>query len=317
MKKVSLIIPIYNTNSYLHKCLSSAISQTYHNMEIICIDDGSTDGSDKILDEFAQKDQRIIAIHQKNTGESGARNAGLRIASGDYIGFMDCDDWIEANMYESLVNAIEQYNVDIAASSWIKEGEAYSLLIKNKYKVPRGIINQEQLMNYVYQRDAYQGFAYMWDKLYKRELIYNAKGNFVHFNEKLILGGDVLFLAQMLLNAQSAVYIDENFYHYRQKKMGGCHTENVRLRMDWIESYRMIIKMFETASVNEKILIWVKRFLAYHSSNVAEIAYMQKKRLELEKCQRIMKQYENEYMFTNELYPERIVRYKKIMQYKL
>lgn len=317
MKKVSLIIPIYNTNSYLHKCLSSAISQTYHNMEIICIDDGSTDGSDKILDEFAKKDQRIIAIHQKNTGESGARNAGLRIASGDYIGFMDCDDWIEANMYESLVNAIEQYNVDIAASSWIKEGEAYSLLIKNKYKVPRGIINQEQLMNYVYQRDAYQGFAYMWDKLYKKEILYNADGTLALFDEKLKLGGDVLFLAKVLMNTNRAIYIDRAFYHYYQRPTSGVHTKKVANLMDWLKSYQLVIEMFQKAAIDENIMIWVKRFLAYHSSNVAEIAYMQKKRLELEKCQRIMKQYENEYMLTNELYPERIVRYKKIMQYKL
>ena len=88
-KKVSVIIPVYNTLNYLNRCLESVVSQTYQNMEIICIDDGSTDGSEKIVDEFAAKDKRIIAIHQKNRGESNARNTGLRTATGDYIGFMD------------------------------------------------------------------------------------------------------------------------------------------------------------------------------------------------------------------------------------
>ena len=82
-RKVSLIIPVYNTVKYLRRCLESAVSQTYENMEIICVDDGSTDGSEKIVDEFAARDGRVIAVHQENRGESNARNTGLRIASGD------------------------------------------------------------------------------------------------------------------------------------------------------------------------------------------------------------------------------------------
>ena len=122
-KKVSLIVPVYNTKKYLRRCLESAVSQTYRNMEIICVDDGSTDGSGEIVDEFAARDSRVIAIHQKNSGESNARNNGLKISSGDYIGFMDCDDWIEPDMYECLAGALEQADADMAIAGFYREFE--------------------------------------------------------------------------------------------------------------------------------------------------------------------------------------------------
>ena len=98
---VSIIIPIYNTASYLRKCLDSAKNQTYTNLEIICVDDGSTDGSEKIVDEYLD-DERFVIIHKENGGESSARNTGLLKSTGDYIGFMDCDDWIEKDMKHLL-----------------------------------------------------------------------------------------------------------------------------------------------------------------------------------------------------------------------
>ena len=132
-RKVSLIIPVYNTVKYLRRCLESAVSQTYENMEIICVDDGSTDGSEKIVDEFAARDGRIIAVHQENRGESNARNTGLRIASGDYIGFMDCDDWIEPDMYECLVRELEEAGADMAIAGFYREFEETG---KTRIQVP-------------------------------------------------------------------------------------------------------------------------------------------------------------------------------------
>lgn len=119
MKKVSIIIPVYNTAKYLRRCLDSAKNQTYTNLEVICVDDGSTDGSEKIVDEYLD-DERFVIIHKDNGGESSARNTGLLKSTGDYIGFMDCDDWIEKDMYETLVEAIETNDVDMAAASWFK-----------------------------------------------------------------------------------------------------------------------------------------------------------------------------------------------------
>ena len=165
-RKVSLIIPVYNTVKYLRRCLESAVSQTYENMEIICVDDGSTDGSEKIVDEFAARDGRIIAVHQENRGESNARNTGLRIASGDYIGFMDCDDWIEPDMYEFLYHLLKANGADISICSHYRDKGGKSVA---KYA------SGEQ---FVFTRDeAVRALAvdkhvrnYMVDKLFKRSL---------------------------------------------------------------------------------------------------------------------------------------------------
>ena len=106
--KVSVVIPIWNTEKYLRKCLASVVNQTYKNLEIICINDGSPDNSLAILEEYAKKDSRIIIINQGNAGVSTARNRGLDIATGEYISFVDPDDWIESNTYESTVNLFEK-----------------------------------------------------------------------------------------------------------------------------------------------------------------------------------------------------------------
>lgn len=313
MKKISLIIPIYNTEKYLRRCLESAVGQTYQNMEIICVDDGSTDGSGKILDEFAAKSRRIVAVHQENRGESAARNAGLLMASGDYIGFMDCDDWIEKDMYESLVRLLEENEADIAVGSWIRETDTGSVCIKNKGIVEENVFGKDRLLNYIYQRDAYQAFAYMWDKLYKRETLTDKDGGLLLFREDLKLGGDVLYLAQAALNADKAVFTDKCFYHYRQRGDSGCHTVDLKKRMDWIRAYQIVIDLFNEKGVSETILVWIKRFMAYHCSNVAEIAYSQGDKNCFDRCRSLMKLYEKEYTVTNAEYPERTERYKRIM----
>lgn len=114
MKKVSIIVPIYNIKEYLERCVKSIQEQTYSNLEIILVDDGSTDGTGALCDELAKQDERIIVRHKENGGSSSARNVGLELATGDYIGFVDSDDYITSVMYEKLVSALERYQVNIA-----------------------------------------------------------------------------------------------------------------------------------------------------------------------------------------------------------
>lgn len=311
MKKVSIIIPVYNTVSYLNRCLDSVKNQTYKNLEIICVDDGSTDGSERIVDEYAKYDKRFKVIHKENKGESSARNIGLLNSTGDYIGFMDCDDWIETDMYQVLVDNIEQYGTDIAATGWFKSYDDKDIpMINNKY-VDTGIINNEQLLKYIYERDSYQGFAYMWDKLYRREIL-TVNNEIMLFDENIRLGGDVIYLARAALNTQTAVYIDRNMYHYYQRNTSGCHTVNLDKRMDWLKSYFIVIDMFEKNNISEGVIDYVKRFLAYHTSNVAELAFNQKDKYILKQCQDIMRKYEKEYISLNKQYPQRIERYKDL-----
>lgn len=315
VKKVSIIIPIYNTASYLRKCLDSAKKQTYANLEIICVDDGSTDGSEQIVDEY-RNDNRFIIVHKENGGESSARNVGLLKSTGDYIGFMDCDDWIEKDMYETLVEAIETNGVDMAAASWFKSYDDEEKEAVNLKPVEKGVFDRDSLLRYIYERDTYQGFAYMWNKLYKREILTEANGNMLLFDENIQLGGDVIYLAKAALNCKNAIYVPKAFYHYYQRNRSGCHTENIIKRLDWIKSYLIIIELFESEKIQKDILAYVKRFLVYHSSNLAELAYRQNDSNTLSYCQSIMKKYKNEYISLNEAYPERITKYRKILDYR-
>lgn len=317
MKKISLIIPIFNTQKYLEKCLRSAVNQDYKNIEIICVDDGSTDGSGYILDKFAEKYENIIAIHQKNGGESNARNRGLSVASGDYIGFMDCDDWIEPDMYSRLSDALEVYDVDMVASSWIKEFSEQSIVVRNQGSVKAGVIYQDELLRYVYYRDQYQGLAYIWDKLYKREVLYGKDDDFLKFDENLKLGGDIFYLAQILMRVKSAVYIDESFYHYRQRMESGSHSQNVRKRIDSLVAYDYVIQLFHENLVDEEVLKLVKRFQVYHSTNIAEIAFQNCDRAALSICHNYMMRYQKEYIETNQTYKDRIERFYKILDYEV
>jgi glycosyltransferase involved in cell wall biosynthesis len=314
---ISIILPIYNTRDYLERCLNSICGQTYKNIEIIAVDDGSTDGSEKILDEFAKNDKRIRAVHKSNCGESNARNMGLRMMKGEYVGFIDCDDWIESNMYETLISIAIANDVDMVASTWFKDTNNTSDIVCNKYEVTNRVFEKEQLLNYIYKRDSYQGFAYMWNKLYRRDLFYDNEGKLILFDEDLELGGDVLYLGRLILNTKSAIYVDKAFYHYYQRENSGCHTENLKKRLDWIEAYIRLIKYIEENKIDTEALIWIKRFLAYHSTNVAKIAYRQGNNIVLKECQDIMGKYKNEYIKTNKEYEDRINTYLEVLNYSL
>ena len=132
-KKISIIIPVYNTASLLDRCIASVCGQTYKNLEIILIDDGSTDNSYEVCRKWAEKDDRIILRHKENGGQSTARNLALDIATGDYIGFVDSDDWIELDMYKTMLDAIENTNSDVAQckigeEQWGEESMFFQLL---------------------------------------------------------------------------------------------------------------------------------------------------------------------------------------------
>lgn len=319
-KKVSLIIPVYNTVDYLRRCLESAVSQTYTNMEIICVDDGSTDGSGQIVDEFAARDSRVVVIHQKNSGESNARNTGLKAAGGDYIGFMDCDDWIEPNMYECLVGALEEAGADMAIAGFYREFEEDGkerIEVRNEKTVEPKIFDGKQLLKYLYERDSYRSFAYIWDKLYKREIVCQASGEMISFDESIKLGGDVLYLAQCALNTKRAVYVEKSFYHYLQRIDSGCHMPDLARKQDNIRAYKTVSKIFEEQNVEPLVMDFIKRIIVYHSTYAAEIAYEQQNQEMLEEFQELMQKYEKEYRRLNKNRADWIKRFEEILQYKV
>ena len=314
MKTISVIIPVYNTEKELPKCLKSICDQTYKDLEIICIDDGSTDGSSQVLDEFSMKDNRIKVVHQKNGGESNARNTGLKMASGEYIAFCDCDDWIDTDMYEILARELNCENIDMVGGSWYKETDVYSQEIRNQLPVNSAAFTREELLKYLYKRDSYRGFAYMWNKLYKREILKDKFGKLLLFDEDLRLGGDVLYLAEAALNIKKGRYIDRAFYHYYQRSESGCHTKDVDKLQDWLKAYELVLQRFGEERIDDETIDYVKRFLAYHSSNVVEVAAEQGQEKAKKKFQGLMRKYEQEYVSLNMQYPERIKRYQELLE---
>lgn len=311
---ISVIVPIYNNEQYLRQCLNSIKEQTYADLEIICVDDGSTDGAQDIVDEYAADDSRFVVIHEINQGESHARNVGLDVAKGDYIAFVDCDDWIEPDMYETLLKAYSNDSIQMSAASWYKDEVDHSESIRNKKEVKKGIINQDELLRYIYIRDSYKAFAYIWDKIYKKELLVRSNGIGIRFNEELPLGGDVLFLAEIALNTDKAVYTDRSLYHYRQQQISGCHTTDLEKLRSWIKSYELVIDLYCRHSIDDEVMGYIKRFLAYHSSNATEEAIRQNDNEKKTIFQSFMKKYEKEYSELNSGYPDRIKRYESLLK---
>ncbi len=201
---ISIIVPVYNVRAYLGKCLDSICGQTYKNLEIIVVDDGSTDGSGEICDSYAQSDFRVRVIHQLNAGQSAARNKALSIAQGEFLGFVDSDDWIDEDMYEFLYNLILENDADIAICSHYieKQGKTkvrYSLGEKTVFsrdEAIRALVVDKRVRNY------------LWDKLFKRQMF---RG--VRFPEKQIFE-DIAVSYLLFHKAYRAVMRDCPKYHY-------------------------------------------------------------------------------------------------------
>lgn len=238
MKKlISVIVPIYNVEKYLIRCIDSILNQTYKNIEIILIDDGSPDKCPEICDEYLKKDQRIKVIHKKNGGLSDARNAGMEIAKGDYISFVDSDDYIYEEMYENLINLMDIYKVDIASCSVQKfyEDENINLNYNKKYDI-KIYSNEEALKSLIEEQDIKQT---VWNKIYKRHIINDIKFEVGKIHE------DEYWTYQIIGNANNIAYINKPMYYYLQRKdsiMGKEYSEkrlnaiySRKARLDYIE----------------------------------------------------------------------------------
>lgn len=244
---ISIIVPVYNTENYLEKCLYSLVNQTYKNIEIIIIDDGSPDNSMNIIQKFVLADNRVKVISQKNQGLSGARNTGMNNANGDYIMFIDSDDWIETDTCEKAINASEKYNADVVFWPYIKE---FSDLQKDNYLFDKTeIIWSEKNINQLSRRmvglvgdelanpQSIDNLVTAWGKLYKKSVIGD-----VRFTDTKIIGTeDALFNIEVFLEINSAVYIPDLLSHYRKDNESSLtHNYKKKLVSRWKEMYSRI-----------------------------------------------------------------------------
>ena len=250
--KISIIIPVYNTELYLRECLDSVINQTLRDIEIILIDDGSTDNSGKICDEYKEKDERITVVHQKKEGVSVARNKGLDIAIGQYIGFVDSDDYIDLDFYEKLYNRAIETNADLVKTQRKNidyEGNISEGILNRK------IINTKNKWHFSYE---------FTTAIYRRSII---KENNIIFPEGCILSEDGLFLHFVIEKINSLEIINDTYYYYKRRKDSSFSLVLSYEKMFCgLDIYNKILnnanKMYKTKKIDKKTyLLLYKHFI--------------------------------------------------------
>jgi len=236
--KVSIIVPIYKVEKYLRKCIDSILNQTMTEFELILINDGSPDRCGEICDVYAKKDTRIKVIHKKNGGLADARNAGLEIAEGDYVGFVDSDDWIEKDMYEILYNICVQHECDIASCSCTTH---YSNKIKKSEGHPLTIHDTKKAMKTMLEGELYNEIV--CNKLFKRNIL-----NEIRFTIGLI-HEDTDFTYKAIHKSMRVGYIGLPRYHYikRENSIMDLTSKNIYLDAVLIydNMYRFINKHYK------------------------------------------------------------------------
>jgi glycosyltransferase involved in cell wall biosynthesis len=219
MMKISVIVPVYNVENYLSRCVESIIKQTCTNLEIILVDDGSTDASGKMCDEYAQRDNRITVIHKKNGGLSDARNAGLDIATGEYIGFVDSDDFIALNFYEILYNTLVENDSDLVYCKYQKFENEANIKETENYKVFQ--YDNIEFLNNFYDDTTYK--IVVWNKLYKRNIWENLRFPFGKIHEDVFVVHEVFYIANKISFVTSPSY----YYFQREDSIMGSQDENM------------------------------------------------------------------------------------------
>lgn len=225
---ISVIVPIYNVEKYLDRCVESIINQTYKNLEIILVDDGSPDNCPKLCDEYAQKDNRIKAVHKENGGMSDARNAGMAVASGEFICFVDSDDYIELNMLSDLYDCIVSDNSDVASggANWVDESD--NVIRKDCVEQHCVLNDKEAMIELLHDRKLKQ---YVWNKLYKTSIIKNIPFKKGRYHE------DVFWLHQMVGGAKRISILPNMYYNYLQRPNSVMSVGYSEKRLDALDAY--------------------------------------------------------------------------------
>ena len=248
---VSVIVPVYKVEPYLDRCVASILAQTYPNLEVILVDDGSPDNCPALCDAWAQRDARIRVIHKKNGGLSDARNVGLDAASGAYISFVDSDDYIAENFIETLYDLLHEYHTDISAVHW-------KLVYADAPEVPAPLSSRNvtlfqgaDAIRELFTEDTYA--CYAWNKLCKRELFDTIRFPVGRIMEDLGIAHKILF------DAGQIVYSDEPLYYYYQRDGSILHTDCIKFFQDRLamvtERYLFLEKLYPDMLENDAYFV--------------------------------------------------------------
>lgn len=245
---ISVIVPVYNVEKYLEQCVDSILQQTITDLEVILVDDGSTDKSALICDEYQVRDTRIKVLHKQNGGLMSAWKAGVQMSKGDYIGFVDSDDWIDSDMYMTLYQTAVKSSADIVLCGWIREGK--NKREKEPMYIESGKYDRDSLEKNIFPKML--SFGKMLEryispnrvtKLFKRELL---EKNFKYFDEKVSIGEDLITSFSCILDVKSIYMLAEYFpYHYRLNEssiMEKADFQFYRKSLLMIQQFRRIVK---------------------------------------------------------------------------
>lgn len=257
MKKdmVSIIVPVYNAEKYLKRCLESIINQTYKNIEVILVDDGSVDKSPEICDEYKELDNRVKVIHKENGGASSARNIGLDAVNGEFVCFVDSDDWIEKNMIEVLLKKLKESNVDIVRCNTCElDNQVKESWTETRDKVIDNVLNGNIS-------------AYVYLLIVKYEIVKN-----IRFNENILLMEDTLFLLNILIKECKINFINEKLYHYEMNNGGlTLSTRNAKNKIFGLIEYKnKVIELLKDNDLyleerEKNINLVITKFIIYYS----------------------------------------------------
>lgn len=249
MQKISIIVPIYNVEKYLYKCLDSLINQTYKNIEIICINDGSLDNSQNILEEYKLKDSRIIVVQQENKGVSAARNLGLSLSTGSYVLFVDADDWLELKTCEDINNALKNNDADLINFHIVSISD--NIYRKQKIRFP--------YKNHIemYKNLLPGGFTCV---AYKNEFL---RCNNIKFPEGMIIAEDLIFMLNIFALKPKELFLDEYFYYCRADRENSATKDYEKTIINLISAAEYFSKTetYNGLSSKEKLYItdyWAK-----------------------------------------------------------
>jgi len=271
---ISVIVPIYNVERYLPKCVDSILSQTYENLEIILVDDGSADSCGSICDEYAKKDSRVRVIHKQNGGLSDARNCGIEASSGEYLGFVDSDDYIAPDMYMTLYELSVRYGAGISACDKFDVTEGAASVCEDDTLAKEFCTDAEEAMRIVL--DGRQNYAYAWNKLYKKEVFDGIRYPVGKYIE------DAFIILQLLDAAGRVAFTTAKKYYYL------CRPESImtlsfqKKHLDCIEAheknYRYVCEKHPSIEKNARMRLYWSRFFVLDkmltSENVSKQDYM-------------------------------------------
>ena len=244
MKRVSVIIPVYNVENYLRKCLNSLVNQTLKDIEIIVVNDGTLDNSQEIIDEYVKKyPKKVVSIIQENGGQGAARNTGLLHAKGEYIGYVDSDDYVEENMYEELYKKAKEEDSDIVICGNNVVKENYEFLSKED-------VDKEFLL----------GKMAVWNKIYKKNIIVDNK---IQFRSK-VWYEDLDFTMKVYFSSKKISYVDKPLYNYLLREGSTMNNNNIKRNLELIEAFDSLIDYCKDKKIYNKVKDEIEFLCIYH-----------------------------------------------------